>query len=439
VGPDRREHDRSPGAEPTEEPGLLSRRRLLGVGLGAAGGLGAGVALPGVGSVLDAGTNGETRLSGASGDAVEPFYGLHQGGVTTPPQRHTQFASFDVITDDRSELAALLRRWTLMGAKLAAGRLVGPVGATDIADADSGEAVGLGPARLTVNVGLGPGLFGIGRPDRFGFRAQWPSPLVELPAFPGDRLTTSTKGGDLSVQVCADDPQVAFHALRQMARTAGGTATLRWSQGGFNDQSLTGGVPRDLLGFKDGTVNLRTEREMDTFVWVGSEGPDWMVGGTYVVVRRISIAIERWDAQPLAIQERVVGRHKTSGAPLGATRPSAPLDLDARDSRGQPVIPLDAHVRLASPQTNWGQRMFRRSYSYDNGLRSTPGGPMLDAGLLFVVYQRNPRVAFIPIFHHLARHDALNAFTTHTASVIAALPRAPRGPGDWIARQLFEA
>ncbi len=414
----------------------VSRRAFL----GAVGGLTAGAAAAGA-------ATGQAWHEAAVVDGVhsgvEPFYGAHQGGITTTPQSHTSFAALDVTTDRRHQLVDLLRRWTTMAASLTQGDLA-PASPGDGAAVapDSGETVGLGPARLTVNVGFGPSLFGFDGPDRFELGDNLPMQLVTVPAFPGDRLVASNTGGDLTVHACADDPQVAFHAVRQLVRAGAGVTTLRWSQGGFNEVSAGIGTPRNLLGFKDGTVNPTTDVQTDDFVWVGAEGPHWMVGGTYVVVRVIRMALAHWDDMPLRNQERVIGRHKLSGAPLGASDEFDVLDLKAKDDADRLVIPLDAHVRLASPQENWGQMMLRRSYSYSNGvLDASPGrsDPVLDAGILFAAYQRSPRFAFIPIYRNLAQHDALGAFTTHVGSAIAALPPAPARPGEWIGQSLFES
>jgi deferrochelatase/peroxidase EfeB len=418
----------------------VSRRNFL----GAAGGLVAGAALVGARDQLT--SHKAATVRNTDSDSVEPFYGLHQGGITTRPQSHTYFAALDVTTDRRSELAALLQSWTAVAANLTSGRTAAPL-VTDVAavEPDSGEAVGLGPARLTTNFGFGPGLFGRGAPDRFGLAKDWPVWLIDLPAFPGDELIESKTGGDLTIHACADDPQVAFHAVRQLVRAADGVATIRWSQAGFNEASASTGTPRNLMGFKDGTINPRTGAELDRFVWVGHEGPDWLTGGTYLVVRRVRISFNQWDAEPLGSQERVIGRHKVSGAPLGKSNEFDELDLEAAYANGNLVIPYDSHVRLASPQENWGEMMLRRSYAYNDGVdplveRRPPGGlaATLDAGLFFAAYQRNPRLVFIPIFQRMAELDALREFTTHTGSAVVAIPPAAARPGHWVGQQLFE-
>ena len=83
------------------------------------------------------------------------------------------------------------------------------------------------------------------------------------------------------MQACADDPQVAFHAVRNLTRIARGVAVMRWSQLGFSrtaNTSRSNRHPRNLMGFKDGTKNVRAEDTdaMAALVWVGQRQPDWM-------------------------------------------------------------------------------------------------------------------------------------------------------------------
>ena len=372
---------------------------------------------------------------------IVPFYGSHQGGITTPPQRHGFFAVLDLQTRRREDLVTLLRGWTRIAARLCAGRPAGQLDSDpEAVEPDSGAALGLGPSRLTVNIGFGASLFGVKGPDRFGLRHRWPMALIDVPPLPGDEVQRRHTGGDLTLHACADDPQVAFHAVRQLTRAAGTLAVVRWAQVGYNESVAAGGTPRNLTGFKDGTINPTTGTELNRFVWAVDDDQQWMRGGTYLVARRIRIQLEAWDALTLGAQQRVIGRYKRSGAPLGRAHERDALDLDATDAAGRPLIPADAHVRLTSPQENWGQMLLRRSYSYDGGGGPPLGasdGDKLDAGLLFVAYQQNPRLAAIPMLEKLARGDALRRFTVHTASAVAALPRGPAGPGHWIGEGLF--
>jgi deferrochelatase/peroxidase EfeB len=410
----------------------ISRRTFLGsvggVAVGA-GALAAGLKL----SSSDAPTVTGTTFS----EATESFYG-------SGPQSASYFASFDLSSTKRSEVADLLREWSDAGANLTQGRPAKPLSTREFAvEPDSMEATGIGPSRLTVTIGLGTGLFEKNGEDVYGLKSRRPAALVDLPRFPNDQLIAQKTGGDLTIQACADDPQVAFHAVRQLARMADGVAAIRWTQAGFNETPASEGTPRNLMGFKDGTINP-VGSQLDEFVWVGSEGPSWMRGGSYAVLRRIRISIEHWDSKSLSTQEQVIGRHKVSGAPLGETNEFDALDLNATDAQGNPLIPIDAHVRLSAPQLNKGQMILRRGYAYNDGVddfveRWPPWQEalMYDAGLLFVAYQRDPRKGFIPIFQNLAENDSLGQFTTQTGSVIVAVPPAASGPGHFVGEGLF--
>nr|WP_033341587.1 iron uptake transporter deferrochelatase/peroxidase subunit [Catenuloplanes japonicus] len=368
-------------------------------------------------------------------DAVD-FYGAHQAGIVTPAQDRLHFVAFDVITKDRARLVALLRLWTEAAARMTAGLDAGPVGAVGgIPEAppdDTGEALGLPPSGLTLTLGLGPGLFrtpeGV---DRFDLAAQRPDALAELPRFPADKLDPALSGGDLCVQACANDPQVAVHAIRNLARIGMGTVSVRWSQLGFGRTSSTTqsqATPRNLFGFKDGTRNLKAEETelLRDHLWVQpGDGPSWMDGGSYLVTRKVRMVIETWDRAPLGEQEAIVGRTKGTGAPLGLTGEFDEPDLT--------TLPEDAHVRLAHPDANAGARMLRRGYNFVDG---SDGLGRLDAGLFFIAYQRDPRTAFIPVQTNLARHDAMNEYLRHTSSALFAVPPGVPEGGFW-AQQLF--
>jgi len=308
-----------------------------------------------------------------------------------------------------------------------------------VAPTDTGEAMGVGPSRLTITIGFGPSLFGLGGKDRFGLGRKQPRSLSPLPPFRGESLDPDRCGGDLCIQACADDPQVTFHAVHVLTRLASGAATLRWSQSGFGRTSSTSrsqSTPRNLMGFKDGTHHIRAEdgEAMDEFVWVQpSDGPAWMVGGSYLILRRIQMLFDVWDSTSLEGQEQVIGRRKQSGAPLGGQEEYDTVDLEAQRD-GELVIPLDAHIRLASPKQNAGQRILRRGYSYSEP--TEPGSGQIDAGLFFISFQRDPERQFIPIQRRLAGSDALNHHTLNTASAIFACPPGIR-PGGFIGERLF--
>ncbi|APC17889.1 peroxidase [Pseudomonas frederiksbergensis] len=422
-------------------PGL-SRRRFL----GAASSLAVAAGVIGTGGAAAAESLAKPHAAARTMSGVEPFYGVHQGGIVTAQQTHSLFAALDLEATARADVIALLKRWTVAANRLSRGETAQPLAVPkDAAPLDGGSAEGLRPARLTVTFGFGPGLFISDGKDRYGLASRRPDALVDLPKFNGDQLVAEKCGGDLSIQVCADDPQVAFHALRELLALADGVASIKWMQSGFASPPAAGGTGRNLMGFKDGTNNPATHSSdaMNKVVWAGDEG-GWMKEGSYVVVRRIRIALEHWDKTELGFQEEVVGRDKANGAPLGKTHEFDPLDLNAEDKDGNPVIPANAHARLSSAAENDGAQILRRAYSYNDGVgfyaeRWPPWrqGIMLDAGLFFVAYQRDPRTGFIKINKKLATEDIMNQFTTHVGSAIFACPPGV-SEGSFIGATLFE-
>src|SRR5919197_1460554 len=359
----------------------LTRRRLL----ASAGAGGLAAAAGGGGFALGRETAPEAGPDAAS--QIVAFHGEHQAGIATPAQDRLHFAAFDIEEGLRArDLRDLLREWS-RGA------------------------------------------------ERIGLAASRPAPLRDLPPLPGDELDPARSGGDLCVQACADDPQVAFHAVRNLARIGRGAVTVRWSQLGFGRTSSTSraqATPRNLMGFKDGTRNLKAEDAdaLARHVWVAGDRsgePAWLRGGTYLVARRIRMLIEVWDRAPLGDQEKTIGRHKASGAPLGGRE-----EFDAPDFARLPVA---SHVRLAAPDSNDGTALLRRGYSFTDGLDDRLG--QLDAGLFFLSFQRDP-AAFVRVQRRLGSSDALNEYIKHVGSAVFAIPPgAPRG--GWVGQTLFAA
>jgi deferrochelatase/peroxidase EfeB len=417
----------------------VSRRGILSLagagGVGAAAGLAAGI------FGKDAAGPAEVPPS----DTV-PFHGERQARITTPAQDRLHMAAFDVITEDRDELIALLKDWTEAAAALTAGREAGATGAVngpyDAPPEDTGEAMGLAAGRLTRTFGFGASLFEKGGSARFGLDGRRPAALIDLPHFPGDQLQEQRTGGDLVVQACSDDPQVAVHAIRNLARIAFGKAQVRWSQLGFGRTSSTSRAqqtPRNLFGFKDGTSNVKSEDTglLNDHVWVpaGAASPEaWMEGGSYLVARRIRMHIEIWDRTSLREQEGLIGRTKSEGAPLsGGTEFTAP-DFDAKGRASEPLIATNSHVRLAHPSHNDGVRMLRRGYNYTDG---SDGLGHLDAGLFFIAFVKDPRTHYVPMQLAMARKDTLAVeYLEHTGSGLFAVPPGVQ-PGGFVGGQLF--
>jgi deferrochelatase/peroxidase EfeB len=399
----------------------ITRRRLLAsAGVGAAG-----IGLAGAGGYLI----GSETAQADDGTGSVPFYGEHQAGIDTPAQDRLHFAAFDLVTEDRSALRELMREWSSAAAEMTEGQMIGDANDVQLAPPeDTGETVGLLPSRLTVTFGFGPSLF---EHRGLGLEGKRPAALRDIPALPADELNEAESGGDICVQACSDDPQVAFHAIRNLARIGRGTVVMRWSQLGFGRTASTSRsqeTPRNLMGFKDGTANIKAEdtEAMDRFVWVGNEGPAWMRDGSYLVTRRIRMLLEIWDRSALADQEETIGRDKYAGAPLGGSDEFDPLDLKA-ERNGKPAIPIDAHVRLASASVNDGERILRRGYSFTDGVDESLGE--LEAGLFFICFQRDPQSQFVAIQRRLGANDALNEYIKHVSSALFAVPPGARAGG----------
>jgi deferrochelatase/peroxidase EfeB len=316
---------------------------------------------------------GATSSEAFAGTAPrEGFFGAHQGGIATPQQTHNYFVAFDVIAKTRDEVTTTLRAWTQAAARMTSGE------------------------------------------------------------------TARSIDQDLSVEAPDGGAALGLTPARL-------TLTFGFGAGLFSKDGA-------LMGFKDGTNNPRVAettaspdipRNFDDVVWVGEEGPEWMRGGSYLVARRIRISLEHWDRTEVDFQEQVIGRHKYSGASIGKSNERDPLDLDRQDADGNPLIADNAHVRLGAAASNDGAQILRRAYSYNDGVRFTAErwppwhqGMMYDAGLLFLAYQRDPRMGFIKIFENMAKLDALNQFTTHTGGGLFACPGGVQ-ENEFIGQRLF--
>jgi len=412
----------------------ISRRDILKTA--GVGGVGVILGASGLGGLL---TLKEGKAATTDKKDIIPFYGKHQGGITTKTQNHVYFVSLDVTTSNKDELVKLFKDWTKAAALLSEGKAVGELSSNEfLPPKDTGEAAGLSPSNLTITFGVGPSLFVKDNQDRFGLKQKQPKELVDLPKFPLDALEEAWTGGDLCIQACADDLQVAFHAVRNLIRIARGKATLRWAQTGFQRTKQAdpkAETPRNLFGFKDGSANpdVNNEKQMNEQVWVQpGDGPNWLVNGSYLVVRRIQMFIEVWDRTTLKEQEKTFGRYRDSGAPLGQKDEFESLDLQKKNKQGDYSIPVDSHTRLS--HGDGSQKILRRAYSYSNGMDVKTGS--FDSGLLFLCFQRIPSKQFIPIQNRLAKMDKLNEYISHRGSAIfACLPGAKQG--GFIGETLF--
>ena len=444
--PGRPDESGKPGR--TGKPGGkgTSRRAMFtGAGLGAAL---AGLAGVAGGRAWEASQRPEEAIL-----TTYPFRGDHQAGITTPAQDNMFTAAFDVSTTDVEELKTLLSDWAVAAEQMTAGELIGgqPSSNKQLPPKDTGEAWGYKPNGLTITFGVGKGLFvDADGKDRFGLAAKMPAILKEgMPSFSGDQLHAAQSDGDLLIQACSNDAQVCVHAIRNLTRIAFGTATLRWSQVGYGRTSSTSvdqETPRNLFGFKDGTNNIKAEDPADQLnehLWV-QPGDDaaasWMAGGTYYVARRIRMLAEIWDRLRLIEQEQTMGRDKRYGAPLSITNPTksseefTAVDYKAKDDKGETLVPADAHIAVVSPEQNQGRRMLRRGYNYTDGSDSLG---LLQTGLFFIAFVRDPRTNFYPILDRMTKSDALQEYLKHEASALFAIPPGIEKGDTMVAASLF--
>ncbi|TLE15887.1 deferrochelatase/peroxidase EfeB [Helicobacter apodemus] len=344
------------------------------------------------------------------------FFGIHQQGIATPPQKHIYFLVLDLHTNSRSDIKEVFKVWTTYASKLTLGENVAPYSKNTLIPAlDTGEADSLNPYNLTLTFGVSVSFF-----DKLGLKSSRPKLLKDLPHFPRDQLREEFSGGDICIQACADDPQVAFHAVRNLVRIARLKVTMKWSQMGFNSYE-NNDTPRNLFAFKDGTVNP-SANELDKVVWV--KDGSWLDNGSYLVVRRVQMHLETWDRTHLKAQNDTFGRKRDSGAAYGKNEEFEEVDITA--------MPEDSHVFLAKTT---GMQILRRSFSFASGIDPRTG--QFDAGLLFIAFQKDP-MQFIAIQNALGNIDKMNEYITNIGSgLFACFGGVSKKNGDYIGKSLL--
>ncbi len=403
--------------------------------LGSAAALGAGAAIDRV-----LGPGGGAAAAQAAGPAGDPvvatkpiaFEGAHQAGILTPAPPHAIFAAFDSIAPSRAELADALVALSERARRLTRGydALLGAAGEGPTPDSGIlGPRVA--PDGLTVTIAFGASLFD----HRYGLASRMPRALKPMTTFPDDALVAEECHGDVLLQLCANSEQTLLNALRDLMRATRGSLAGRWKIEGFLPTSPEPGAPRNLLGFKDGTANPDTAdgKLMDSLIWAREGEPAWAAGGTYQVVRIIRNRVEFWDRVARSEQELMIGREKSTGAPLGRSK-----ELDDPDYASDPKgdrIPLDAHIRLARPRTpkDEGSRILRRGYNYSRGLDMSG---QLDMGLAFCCFQADVEKQFEVVQRRLAGEPLVD-YVVPTGGGYFFAPPGARDAQDWVGSGLF--
>lgn len=337
---------------------------------------------------------------------VHPFRGTHQSGIETPATTLQTFIGLDLRDPTRDSALAVLRIVTDDAARLTQGEPALGDTEPELARVTSG---------LTVTLGLGRPFF-----TRTGMGDRIPRQLPDIPAFSTDALQDRWGQTDLLLQVGSDDPLTLSHTIRMLTKDLSTLTEVRWIQDGFRspEPAIPGSdVTRNVLSQPDGIVNPQPGTELfDEVVWI-PDGPDWVAGGTVLVLRRIRLLVDTWDALDRETQELAIGRRTADGAPLGGPDTGTAVDFDAVDDRGLPVIPADAHIRVAHASTP-AEMILRRPYNYDNGIVDGSA----DMGLLFAAYMRDPATSFIPMQERIARSDAFNTWNTTIGSAAYVIP-----------------
>ena len=368
----------------------ISRRSLL-VGSGAAGVAGASIAYFGKKS---------SAVQSKTEVAKIGFYGVHQSGIENTPGLISNFVAFDLIDPTKANLQSVLRLFTDDAARLTQGKP---------ALADGAPELAVNPANLTMTLGVGPSLF-----TRVPGLPSKPDFFNEIPAFPNDQLDPKWSGSDFIIQFCCDDSLTLSHAVGMIAKDLSTLAQVRWIQtGARSDKPAFSGTTsvRNLMGQVEGSDNpLPGNPIFNSLVWI-NEGPQWAKDGSILILRRIQMLMDKWEILDRSAQEMVIGRRLDNGAALGNKVENEPVNFEATDTLGLPLISANAHIRLAHG-ASLSERIYRRPYNYDNGIVDGKR----DLGLIFAAFTSNPVTSYLPIQGRLAQSDSLNKWITAIGS-----------------------
>jgi len=408
---------------------MVTRRAFL-AGAAAGGALASGGVLTAC-SATDTPTADEVAAPRVAEGFRDARDGAHQTGILAAGSAYALMASFRVVAGDRVELAETLRTLSAEVESLQGGERPDPL-EPGLPPPDNGVLDDVDAHLDSATLSVGASLFD----ERFGLADRRPRELVAMTRLANDRLDPARTHGDLLLVLQAGHEDIGIHALRRVMRETRGTLVLHWVLDAFTrpDAQPLGGQTntRNLMGFKDGTGNPDTEQGdlMDDVVWVGADDdePDWALGGSYQAVRVIRMFVEHWDRTSLSQQEAIFGRHRGSGAPLGAAAETdTPNYVDDPDGE---LIPLDAHIRLANPRDG-SPLILRRGFSYARGV---DGSGQLDQGLAFVSYQRRLE-SFLQTQERLAGEPLEEYIVPEGGGFFFALP----GPGSagWLGQSLL--
>ena len=251
----------------------------------------------------------------------QPFYGLHQSGVTTPQPAAALIASFDVLAEDRAGLERLFRTLTERIAFLMKG---GEAATLDPRYPPPDYGL-LGPRvfpdNLTVTVALGASLFD----ERYGLQKLKPTRLIAMEQFPNDALDAHhlprrRRPAILLEHRRNEHPRFARHPQAYARSSCAALEDRRLPASPHDQEARQGDGPQPARIQGRHRQSRRQRRRADERRSSGRSrtraSPPWTSGGTYQVVRVIRIFVERWDRDALIDQQQIIGREKAGGAPL---------------------------------------------------------------------------------------------------------------------------
>jgi putative iron-dependent peroxidase len=211
-------------------------------------------------------------------------------------------------------------------------------------------------AGLTCVTGFGSDawdkLFGAPRPAEL-------HPFAEIRS--AGRHAVSTPG-DILFHIRAKRLDLCFELAMQIMESIGDAVSVADEVHGFRYFD-----DRDVLGFVDGTENPRGDAAQQAAI-VGGEDP-LFAGGSYVIVQKYLHDLKTWNALPVEVQERIIGRRKISD-----------VELSVSDK------PAYAHNALTNIEENGRQLQILR----DNMPFGRPGHG--EFGTYFIGYCRTPRI-----------------------------------------------
>ena len=168
--------------------------------------------------------------------------------------------------------------------------------------------------------------------------------------------------GDILFHIRAKRTDMCFEMATQIMESIGEVVSVADEVHGFRYFD-----DRDVMGFVDGTENPRGDAASEAAI-LGSEDPGF-AGGSYVIVQKYIHDMKAWNALPVEMQERIVGRRKLSDVELS--------DTDK---------PTYAHNALTHIEENGRELQILR----DNMPFGRPGHG--EFGTYFIGYSRTPRI-----------------------------------------------